>query len=246
MHSKAICSLLLLALVALGPNRVLEAAPIAGGTTSWLAKAIQDVTLFANTSVNPSPDPIFIDDLFGIATAGINRETQVGDTIEVSSVVGWDFVGSLPGIGSFRFGIVGPFSETEYSGAITGVAQDSSSPGFASGDPASFQAGTAALSGPAFAFEFLSGPLAGVVLTTDPSQQFAFEASLDGLPPSVGTTFFATGDQVLNVFFGNELVGTSSDRRVVVIPEPTSVVMVCLPGLLALLARGSAARRKGA
>lgn len=240
MRSKTLYSIITIAL--LGATSSVRADPIVAGQTTWLAKAIQDVTLFPNTSINPTNEAIFIDDLFGIATAGFNREMQIGDTIAFNSVVGWDFVGSLPGIGDYRFGVAGPFTGSDYSGEITNVVQDASAPGFSSGDPSSFASGDVTLSGAAFGFEFLSGPLAGVVLTTDPTQNFAFVAQFDALPPSVGTTFTNSGDEVLNVFFNGELVGTSSDRRVVTIPEPSSCLS-CLLGLIALLVRRSIAQR---
>lgn len=199
-----------------------NAGMILAGQTTFRAKAIQDITLLGGTTINPGPD-IFFDDLFGIGTATINREAQVGDTINISSLSGWVFFGSSPILGDYRFGIVGDFVGTDYSGQITNIVQDPSDPGFAGGDPSSFVSGDYSVSGPGFAFEFLSGPLAGAIVATDPAQTISFEAQFDGLPPSVGTTIVNSGEEVLNVLFNGELVATSSDRRIVVVPEPTAI-----------------------
>ena len=236
MRFRQLCLVPLFALLLAGE---LRADPIIAGQTSWVARAIQDVELFANTAINTTSTPIMIDDLSGIAVAGINRETQVGNTIEISSFFGWDFVGSLPGFGTYRFGAVGPFSGSDYTGQITNVMQDPSDPGFSSGDPSSFLSGDVEISGDSFAFEFLTGPLAGVVLTTDPSQNFSFQAQFDGLPPSVGTAFTNDGDEFLNVLYQGQVVGTSSDRRVIrIVPEPTAAgMMAVLLGTVVLVRR---------
>ncbi len=99
------------------------------------------------------------------------------------------------------------------------------------------------LTGSSFAFEFLSGPLAGTILVTDPAQTFEFESSFDGLPPALGTAFTPTAgsDEVLDVYLtdanGNlvELVGVSSDRRVITIPEPGSLTLLGLVGMVGFL-----------
>ncbi|WP_145284738.1 PEP-CTERM sorting domain-containing protein [Pirellulimonas nuda] len=205
------------------------------------AKAIQDVTVFATASINPTGQELFFDDLFGVSSAGIVRETQVGDSIDLT-LTGWAFEGSNA-LGDYRFGAVGPFTGADYSGVITNVVQDPTDPGFSTGAPSSFVSGDVFLTGSSFAFEFLSGPLAGIVLVTDPAQNFAFEASFDGLPPSLGTVFTPTAgsDAVLNVYLTDasgalvEWVGTSSDRRVITTPEPGSLTLLGLLGLLGFL-----------
>ena len=221
-----------------------HADPILAGSTSFAAIAIQDVTVFANTSINPSGNDIFFDDLSGSSIATIVRDEQVGSTINISSLDGWVFEGSNA-LGDYRFGIVGPFSGSDYSGEITNVVQDPNDPGFNSGDPSSFVSGDYFISGTGFGFEFTSGPLTGVVLRTDPGQNFEFEATFDGLPPSPGTLLTPTpgSDQVLDVYLtdgsGNllELVGTSSDRRILVVPEPSSMLLIGLGGLLIFTGR---------
>jgi len=234
------------------PNAVLilaavsaaEAAPIGAGTTFFpSARAIQDVTVFASASINPTGQDLFFDDLFGDGVAGISRAAQVGDSIDVTPV-GWAFEGSNV-LGDYRFGAVGPFTGSDYAGTITGVTQDPADPGFAAGDPSSFAAGDVSFSGSGFAFEFISGPLSGLILVTDPAQSFGFDATLDGLPPLLGTAFTPTpgSDEVLDVYLtdatGNlvELVGTSSDRRVITTPEPTTTALVAAGLFAGVLAR---------
>ncbi len=71
-----------------------QADPIQAGTTLFpSARAIQDVTVFANASINPTGQDLFFDDLFGISSTGIVREAQVSDSIDFSPV-GWAFEGS--------------------------------------------------------------------------------------------------------------------------------------------------------
>ena len=235
MRFRDLCLVPLIALLLAGE---LRADPIIAGQTSWVVRAIQDVELFANTAVNPTSTPIMVDDLFGVGLAGINRETQVGTSIEISSSFGWDIRGSLPGLGSYRFGAVGPIPASDLTGTISNVMQDPSDPGFSSGDPSSFLSGDVELMGESFAFEFLTGPLAGVVLTTDPNQGFSFSSEFDGLPPSVGTTITNSGDDFLNVLFDGQVVGTSSDRRIVVIvPEPTTGLATIVLGSLVIMKR---------
>ena len=221
-----------------------EADEIVAGSTTFNAIAIQDVMISKDASINPTGQDLFFDDLFGVSSATINREQQVGNTIAISSLDGWVFEGSNI-LGSFRFGIVGPFSGTDYSGSISNVVQDSNDPGFATGDPSSFESGDYFLTGTGFGVEFTSGPLAGTILITDPSQTFEFESNFDGLPPSPGTliTTTANSDQVLDIWLSNangdliEKVGSSSDRRILVVPEPTSVLAIGLCGLVGLAIR---------
>jgi hypothetical protein len=59
---------------------------------------------------------------------GINREQQVGSTIEFNSLIGGRYLGSLPGIGDYAFGIVGGLTAADYSGQITNVVQNGADP----------------------------------------------------------------------------------------------------------------------
>lgn len=215
---------------------------IVAGPTLFYARAVQDITLFAGTPFNDTGSDLFFADITGFGFAGINRETQVGTTIDFNSVIGWSFDGSNDDFGVFRFGAVGPFTGADYSGAITNVVQDEADPGFATGDPSSFLSGDVSFSGSAFAFEFLSGDLAGVILTTDPTQNFSFVADFDGLPPSPGTVFLNDGDDALNVLFNGDVIGTTSNRRVFVtaVPEPgTFAALSAIGGIIVLRKRRS-------
>ena len=226
-------------------SQKLEGDEIQAGPTTFFAQAIQDVTIFSTASINPTGQELFFDDLFGLSMATIIRDEQVGDTIQIAGLDGWVFEGRNA-LGDFRFGIVGPFDgNTDYSGAITDVVQDPSDPGFATGDPSSFVSGDYFITGTGFGVEFTSGPLTGVILITDPGQLFEFESTFDGLPPSPGTLITTTpgSDQVLDIYLSNsngdliELVGTSSDRRILVIPEPGSMLIVGLCGIIGLVNR---------
>ncbi|MDM4018433.1 hypothetical protein [Roseiconus lacunae] len=208
---------------------------IGAGQISFHATAIQDITLNGGTVINPGAE-IVISDVVGTGIAGLNIGDQVGDTIPIISVFGWEFVGTdTSGVvnGDFRFGNIPPFTGADYSGQITNVVQDNTDPGFATGDPSSFLSGNYSVSGDSFAFEVLTGESAGLLLTTDPAQGFSFTSTFDGLPPSAGTVITSSGD--LDIYFGTELVGFSSNRRIIVtaIPEPGGVA--CLLLLTALV-----------
>lgn len=206
-------------------------AQITAGQTVFKSRAIQDVTIFASAPFNPFGVDIFIDDLSGVADWGWDRGAQQGTTIPFS-VFGVDYQGSHPGLGSFVFGAAAGIQAGGFTGEIVNVVLDPGDPGFATGDPSSFDSGAFMVGGQGvvFGFEFTGGPFAGLMLRTSETQSFGFEAQLDGLPPSVGTTFVATGDAVLDVVLYDPnnpsatpvVVGRSSDRRIVVIPEPAS------------------------
>jgi hypothetical protein len=222
-------------------GQLLQAAPIVAGPTTYPTIAIQDIVLFANTPINPGPE-LVIPGLSGVDVFGINREEQVGLTIEFNSLIGGRYLGSLPGIGDYAFGIVGGLTAADYSGQITNVVQNGADPGFAAGDPSSFVSGDYYVSGDQFGFEFLTGPLTGVILFTDPAQDFSFVSTFDGLPPSPGTTLVNAGDDVLDVLLGNEIVGTSSNRRIIVrVPEPATGILLLSTCLVAV---GQRSRRR--
>jgi hypothetical protein len=220
-------------------REAVRAEPIGGGQVTFNAFAIQDITLLGGTTINPGAEDLILDDIRGFGVAGLNLEAQVGNTIEISSLFGWEFVGSDPQIGDYRFGNIPPFSGTDYSGEFTNVVQDANDPGFATGQFSSFESGDYSVSGDAFAFESLSGSLTGTVLTTDPSQGFTFVSTFDGLPPSPGTELTSAGQ--LNILLGNDVVGYSSDRRIIVtaIPEPSCAAFLMVGSLVVLRRRRS-------
>lgn len=227
-------------------GQFLQAAPIVAGPTTYPTIAIQDIVLFANTPINPGPE-IAIPGVSGVGLFGINREEQLGATIEFNSLIGGQYFGSLPNdLGNFVFGIVGGLTEADYSGQLTNVVQNAADPGFAAGDPLSFVSGEYYVSGAQFGFEFLSGPLTGVILFTDPTQDFSFVSTFDGLPPSPGTTLVNAGDDVLDVLFNGVLVGTSSNRQIIVtVPEPATGILLLSTCLLAVGQRSRRGRCAG-
>jgi hypothetical protein len=224
------------------------AEPIVAGTTLLPGTAIQDITLLPNTPFNPTGSSILINDLFGIGSITIDRDTQVGSTIPISSLSGGLFYGSNPLLGSYVFGNVPPLTGADFSGVITNVVQDPNDPGFATGQPSSFRSGDFSFGGNSFGFEFLTGPAAGITLFTDPTVPFSFSSTFDGLPPSAGTVLNNSGPDVLNVLFNGQVVATSSDRRIVLsaIPEPSSLTLCCLAaavvGTYSAVRRGTSSR----
>ena len=160
------------------------------------------------------------------------------------SLSGGLFYGSDPLLGSFVFGNIPPLTGADFSGVITNVVQDPNDPGFATGQPSSFQSGDFSFGGASFGFEFLTGPAAGIKLFTDPAVPFSFSSTFDGLPPSAGTVLNNSGTDVLNVLFNGQVVATSSDRRIVLsaVPEPSSLTLC---GLAAVVAGAYTAVRRG-
>lgn len=206
------------------------AAPIVAGTTHLPTTAIQDITLLPSTSTfqnpfNPTGSPILLAGISGSGVMTLNRDAQSGNTINIPSLAGAQYFGSHPALGSYVFGIVGMLTGADFSGSIANVVQNPADPGFATGQPSSFQSGDFSVGGASFGFTFLSGPLTGVTLYTDPTVPFEFSTPFDGLPPSVGTTLMNSGPDVLNVTLGGQVVATSSNRRIVVTPEPATLAV---------------------
>lgn len=208
-----------------------EALEIVAGQTVVPLRAFMDVTLYPGTPFNPGTENAFIPGVYGDGFFGFDRDAQVGTEIN-TDFFGGMFYGSHPALGSYVFGAVGGLSESIYDTRIENVVQDPADPGFATGDPSSFQSGRAVLTGPQFAFEFLTGPAAGAVLFTDTTQNFGFESFYDGLPPSPGTEYTMIGDDALNVLFNGQIIGTSSGRVLVTTPEPASIALLASLSLL--------------
>lgn len=225
MHqlSRIGCVLIVLMTVAAPPAM---AVPIVAGQTVLPSRAIQDITLFPGTPFNPTANPIFINDVFGDGSLIFDRNAQVGSTIVFPSLSGL-YYGSHPMLGDYVFGSISPLTSANFSGSITNVVQNPADPGFATGQPSSFQSGDFSFGGSSFGFEFLTGPAAGIRLYTDPAVPFSFTSAFNGLPPSPGTVLSNSGVDFLNVTFMGTPVGTSSDRRIIAaVPEPTSMVLV--------------------
>lgn len=224
--------------VALAVGAPAGAAPIVAGPTHLPSVAIQDITLLPNTPFNPTNAPIFLPGVSGVGVITLNRATQSGNTIPIPTLAGGQYVGSHPALGSYVFGNIPPLTGADFSGQITNVVQDPADPGFSTGNASSFRAGDFTFGGDSFGFEFLSGPAAGVRLYTDPAVPFEFSAAFDGLPPSVGTVLMNSGPDVLNVTFLGQVVATSSNRRILITPEPAGLAV------FGLVLAGAAARRR--
>jgi hypothetical protein len=204
-----------------------EAAGIVAGTTVLPGEAIQDITLPANSMFNPTSTPIVIS-VTGFGEITLNRDAEVGNTITIGSLAGGLFYGSNAALGSYVFGNIPPLTGADFSGVINNVVQNPLDPGFATGQPSSFQSGDFSFGGNSFGFEFLSPPLMGVTLFTDPSTPFSFSSTFDGLPPSPGTVLMNSGTDVLNVLLNGQVVAQSSNRRIIIlssVPEPSSLVL---------------------
>ncbi len=227
---RSVLAILLLAAVAATP---VQAAGIVAGSTLLPGTAIQDITLLPNTPFNPTSSPILISGVSGVGSITINRDAQVGNTITIPSLAGGMFFGSNPSLGSYVFGNIPPLTGADFSGVITNVVQNPADPGFATGQPSSFQSGNFSFGGASFGFEFLTGPAAGVTLFTDPTVPFSFSSTFDGLPPSDGTVLVNSGPDFLNVLFNGVVVAESSNRRIILgsVPEPSSIVLLATGGI---------------
>jgi hypothetical protein len=221
-----------------------RAALIIAGTTDLPGTAIQDITLLPNTPFNPTSSPILISGVSGVGTITLNRDAEVGTTINIPTLAGGVFFGSNPLLGSYVFGNIAPLTGADFSGTITNVVQNPNDPGFATGQPSSFQSGDFSFGGKSFGFEFLTGPAAGITLFTDPTVPFSFSSHFDGLPPSAGTVLQNSGPDVLNVLFNGVPVAQSSNRRIVLtaVPEPSSYVLLGLFGAAGIV--GQSWRRR--
>ena len=220
-----------------------HAAPIIAGTTYLPGTAIQDVVLYGNSPINPGPT-IVINGLSGVGSITINRDAEdpVTKSITIPNLSGGLYYGqnaNLPPGTTYVFGNIPPLTGMDFSGSITNVVQNPLDPGFATGQPSSFQSGDFAFGGNSFGFQFLSGPLMGLKLFTDSSTPFGFTSTFDSLPPSAGTELLSSGTDALNVLYTDPtsgqtyVVGQSSDRIIVLssVPEPSSVVLLAVGGL---------------
>lgn len=138
----------------------LEAEGIVAGTMNLTGTAIQDITLDPGTLFNPGTSAVTIDNVSGFGTITINYNAEdSNNTISFASISGGMFAGSsnspyLPG--SYVFGNVPPLTGSDFTGMITNVVQNPTDPGFATGQPSSFQSGDFSLGGNSFGFTFTS------------------------------------------------------------------------------------------
>jgi hypothetical protein len=220
-----------------------HAASIVAGTTLLYGTAIQDLTLLPNTPFNPGPTPFLISGLSGVGSIALNRDAEDGtsNTISIPTLAGGMFFGTNPNLPpgtTYVFGNIPPLTGADFSGSVTNVVQNPLDPGFATGQPSSFQSGDFSFGGNNFGFEFLTGPLAGIKLFTDPTVPFSFDAKFDGLPPSPGTVLMNSGPDALNVLWfdpqlGMNIVVAQTSNRTIhlsAVPEPSSAVLLALGG----------------
>jgi hypothetical protein len=203
-----------------------QADPIVAGSTFLAGTAIQDITLLANSAFNPTGSDVTFQ-ISGVGGIMLNRDAQVGSTITISTASGL-FTGFNPNIGGYTFGSIPPLTPSNFGGSITNVVQNPNDPGFATGQASSFVSGNLTFGGASFGLAITSGPAAGAMLYTDPAVPFSFSSTLDGLPPSDGTVLASTGTDALNILFNGQVVGYSSNRRIILsaaVPEPSSLML---------------------
>ncbi len=234
-----------------------NAAPIVAGSTYLPGTAIQDLTLAPNTPFNPTGTAIHINGLSGVGSITINRaaEDPTTSTIAINSLAGGLYYGqnsALPPGTTYVFGNIPPLTGADFQGSITNVVQNPLDPGFATGQPSSFQSGDFSFGGNSFGFEFLTGPLMGIKFFTDSSMPFSFSATFDGLPPSDGTVLRNSGTDSLNVLWfdpalgTNIVVGQTSNRIIVLssVPEPSSIILL-VAGAIGLFSLDRRSRKRG-
>jgi PEP-CTERM motif len=239
-HRSPLIGLAFLLTFLLVPTGAADAGLIVAGTTYLPGTAIMDLTLLANTPFNPTNSAIVLTGVSGVGSITLIRDAEVGTTIAIPSLSGGLFFGSNAALGTYVFGNIPPLTGADFSGSITNVVQNQNDPGFATGQPSSFQSGNFSFGGASFGFEFLTGPAAGVTLFTDPAVPFQFSSVFNGLPPSSGTVLANSGPDVLNVLFGSTVVATTSNRIILLssVPEPSSITLLGIFGALAIGGRG--------
>lgn len=219
---------------------------IVAGETVITSRAVQDITFFDGTPFNQTGQDITV---FGVAGEGelrLERDAQSGTTINIPSLTGV-FTGYNDLLGfSYEMGTLTPAGEAAFSGSIENVVLDEDDPGFASGDPSSFESGDYAVSGDFFEIRILDGPAAGAFFTTGAVN---FTSQFDGLPPSAGTVING-GDEPVSIFFfdGTDTIeiGHSTNRRIYAVPEPSSVMVLGGLSCAALLLGRRRLRRRQA
>ena len=201
-----------------------RAEPIVAGDTTFVGRAIQDVTIYGNTLFNPGPEFT----LFGLSGDGfftIHREAQAGNSI---AFTGGDsfYAGSYPGLGDYTFGTGGAVGIGSFHGSIDNVIQDPSDPGFASGDSSSFASGDYTAHITSFYFRIADG----TILQT--GGDYVLTATLDGLPPRTPTVLQGSATYRNPIYLGDPsnglLVGYTTNGSISLraVPEPSSLALL--------------------
>ena len=212
---------------------VVGAAPIqAGSATYEIYNEFQSVLIpDPSNPFNPGPDPI---PLTFISTGYLTSvwQEQVGDTIEYEHT---SFVttGDLPIPFTNVAGAAVVPQLGYYGGHLTGIVQDTSDPGYATGDPSSLTMATSIGDG-------LFGQLIGGALLYSASS-YSFEADVTGLPYPVGTVFENKATQSIDIYMQLGLTpDPMTDLKVAealpggivritnVVPEPSSLLLTGL------------------
>jgi hypothetical protein len=201
-----------------------RAEPIVAGDTTFVGRAIQDVTIYGGTTFNSGAEFT----LYGLSGDGyftIHRSAESGGSI---AFVGGDalFSGTNPYIGSYTFGTGGSVGIGNFHGSLDNVTQDPGDPGFASGDPSSFASGDYTAHITRFYFRLADG----TILET--GGDYALTATLDGLPPRTTTILQGSATDQNPIYLGDPsdgiLIGYTTNGSIVVaaVPEPSGLVLL--------------------
>ena len=199
-----------------------RAAPIGPGDTTFVGRAVQDVTILGGTFFNNGPE-YTLPGVAGVGYFTIHREAQSGDTI---AFVGGDslYEGDYPGLGHYTFGTGGSVGIGGFHGTISDVVQDPGDPGFASGDPSSFAGGHYMADITRFYFRLADG----TILET--GGDYALVGTLDGLPPRTPTALIGSATARNPIYYGDPgnglLIGYTTNGAIEAVPEPASLVLL--------------------
>jgi hypothetical protein len=111
--------LLALFLLAFLSGSSAQAESIVAGSTALPGTAIMDLLLEPNTPFNPTESPITLSGVSGVGSITINRDAQVGNTINIPTLAGGMFFGSNAILGSYVFGNIAPLTGADFSGTPT-------------------------------------------------------------------------------------------------------------------------------
>jgi hypothetical protein len=216
---------LVLFVLLLAPAGPVKAATIVAGQFTVPVSLTQSVELFPGTPFNPGPTSLTLTaEASGFLT--VTYDAQVGTMITTSPFVHLTgtFPDPLPPIPYEIF--AGTPDLFPSVGVISGIVQDPTDPGFATGDPSSFISGV-----------FLEEAYFKVVVpgATLYSSAAIFTSNLTGLPYPVGTVFTSPARIDLRTsLVGGVVVAQSFNRVLTVTPEPSSALMalVAMPLLV--------------
>ncbi|MCA9263522.1 MAG: PEP-CTERM sorting domain-containing protein [Planctomycetales bacterium] len=229
---------------------VTESAPIRAGSATYEYTNTFTTRLFPGTPFNPGTEavdiPVFAEGVFTQVW-----EAQVGNSI-ADELTNIHQVGALPGDPPIPFEIIGGIERTPnlgpFVGTIFDIVQDSSDPGFDTGEPSSLTTASRVVSGP-FAQILADGTY---LYSYD---DYVFEADIAGLPFPVGSQFVGAADSevAIRVRLGAEIdpvndpvvglvLGGGLIEITNIVPEPSSWVLCMMAGLAVFRRRHRATR----